>query len=57
MDLDSHSQYIFAAKLYECLTSEGELYFHEKDEKINPSIKKALKTSLRDYFKLVGKLN
>lgn len=57
MDLDSHSQYIFSAKLYEYITSDGELYFKEKDEKLSTNIKKALKTSLRDYFKLIGKLN
>jgi hypothetical protein len=56
-DLDSYSQYVFAAKLYEFITSDGELYFQGNKEKINPSLKKALKTSLKDYFKLVGKLH
>ncbi len=56
-DIDSYSQYLFAAKLLECITSKGELYIRRKGERVSPNLKKALKTSLKDYFRLVGKLH
>lgn len=54
----NRAHYIFAAELFEQLERKSQLWLISKDSKVKLSEeqKTSLKTSLRDYFKLVGKL-
>lgn len=58
-DADSQANYRFAAKLYEHLSSNHQVYLKQDGNWLafNESEKKSLKRSLKDYFKWVGKLN
>jgi len=55
---DSYSNYVFAAQLYEQLTTGSALTLKFKEVKHSLTEKelKSLKKTLKDYFKLVGKL-
>lgn len=58
VEYDSEANYIFAATLFERLTTQAELFLVQNSEKIafTEKEKLSLKTTLKDYFKLVGKL-
>lgn len=55
---DSESQYIFAAQLYSELSKGLSATIIQNEQRLDftESELKSLKTSLKDYFKLVGKL-
>jgi hypothetical protein len=58
---DIEANYVFAAKFYEQLTSESNFYFTDTLGKIQELViseqqQNSLKKSLKDYFKLVGKI-
>ena len=55
---DAEANYRFAANLYDILNRGGKLSFLDENRSMvfSESEKKSLERSLKDYFKLVGKL-
>jgi hypothetical protein len=56
--LDSESQYIFAAQLYSALSEENSATILNNEDRVDLTEGeiKSLNRSLKDYFKLVGRL-
>jgi hypothetical protein len=58
-DVEAH--YVFAANFYEQLSADSRFFYHNNQESlvelvISEEQRKSLEKSLKDYFKLVGKL-